>query len=95
MSGGGFFGKSKYDKKECVYCGAKFNIDLDHCPRCGKKEVKEGDPLPYDLLVYWEKEAGNPMDMIPLMNKKINYLEKEISKINAKLDKILEKSAEK
>ena len=33
--------------------------------------------------------------MIPLMNKKINYLEKEISKINAKLDKILEKSAEK
>jgi DNA polymerase III alpha subunit (gram-positive type) len=82
----------KDDRKECVYCGNKFKQDLDHCPRCGKKAVKEGAPIPFDVLIYQEKDYGNPMDKISLINIKINYLEKEISEINAKLDKILEKS---
>ena len=77
--------------KKCVYCKEKFSKDLDHCPHCGNKEVKEGDPLPYDVLLYHASNIGRPMELLPIIDMKMNYLEKEVAEIKTKLDKILEK----
>ncbi len=94
----GFFDNHKEDKK-CLFCGESFSGDLDICQKKKKKEYKEGDPFSYDTLVYEAHRHRNPMDMIPIMNEKmdyleaeIEYLEGEIKTINSKLDKILEMS---